>query len=131
MSRSRKAPAVQTAVIVRRTQGQHISRIARDLGMGRNTVKRIIKQTDLDQALLSGREHVARIVPLALDGIEAHVRKGNLTACLEVAKNTVFPLNQKPFKGADVELNVAIQNLIRPQDIENKPVIEVKPIQDA
>jgi hypothetical protein len=84
---TRKAPQVQQTVIAKRLRGESKRKIARDLQMGRDTVDRILSESQVEAAVAQGRSHLVELVPKALQVIEAAIEQG-LTAT-EVPKSAL------------------------------------------
>ena len=131
-SRSRKAPSLKTAVIVKRSQGQDKTSISKDLGIARNTVTRILEENDVTRDIEANQRVSLGLIPRAIQVAHDRLTKGSENMAIKVLENTIWPLNQKQGKGlgADVQLNLAIQNLIQPQSQENKAVEVSKPAQE-
>ena len=63
---TRKAPKVQQEVIAKRLQGESKRKIARDLQMGRDTVDRILSESQMEEAVAQGRSRLLELVPKAV-----------------------------------------------------------------
>jgi hypothetical protein len=74
-----KSPQVQQAVIAKRLQGDSKRKIARDLEMGRNTVDRILSESQVEAAVAQGRTQLVELVPKAIQLIPQAIDQG-LTA---------------------------------------------------
>jgi len=138
--KSVKAPAVKTAVLIRRASGISKSQIARDLGITRPTVNRIIEESDLDRQIEAGRQQSATLIPKALRVADMRLEKGSETMAIEVLRQSIWPLNTKQIKAHDVGLTLAIQNLmgnVTVQGPQSQPVqadskaIDLQPISAA
>jgi len=84
---TRKAPQVQQTVIAKRLRGESKRQIARDLQMGRDTVDRILSESQVEAAVAQGRSRLVELVPKALQVIEAALEQG-ITAA-EVPKSAL------------------------------------------
>jgi hypothetical protein len=125
---TRKAPAIQTQVVARRMAGQPNSKIAKDLGMGVNTVKSIINLTDVDRMMQDGRIGAMERVPQALKTLDVRLEKNSESAAIWLLDKCFE--NEKPNgkrMSGDVTLNQTLQVLLRSED---KPIIEVKAEQE-
>jgi Homeodomain-like domain len=94
---SHKSAPVQQAVIAKRLQGHSKRQIARDLGMGRNTVDRILTESQIEAAVAQGRSQLVELVPKAVQLIQRaieqglaadEVPKGALEAAIHVVKGS-------------------------------------------
>jgi len=87
-----KPPQVQQAVIAKRLHGESKRKIARDLQMGRETVDRILSESQVEAAVAQGRSQLIEMVPKALQLIQRAplhpVIAGNLAR--EPISKTVF-----------------------------------------
>jgi hypothetical protein len=92
-----KSPQSQQAVIAKRLRGDSKRQIARDLGMGRNTVDRILSESQVEAAVAQGRTQLVELVPRAIqviakaidDGLAAKdVPKSALEAAILVVKGS-------------------------------------------
>lgn len=110
--KSRKAPAVKTAVIAKRAQGQNITSIANDLGITRNTTRSIIEESDIDRQLESGQLQSLSLIPAALRVMHDRLAKGSENAAIKTLEATIWPLQSKTSKQQDPGLVLAIQNLM-------------------
>lgn len=73
---TRKAPKVQQEVIAKRLQGESKRKIARDLQMGRDTVDRILSESQIEEAVAQGRSRLLELVPKAVQLIETAIEQG-------------------------------------------------------
>lgn len=62
---SRKPTAVKTAVIAKTVAGKTKTQIAKELGVTRNTVRRILNESEIDQILGEGKSAIMQLVPHA------------------------------------------------------------------
>jgi hypothetical protein len=97
MMPTHKSAPVQQAVIAKRLQGESKRQIARDLGMGRNTVDRILSESQIEAAVAQGRSRLVELVPKAIQliglaieqGLEAdEVPRNALDAAINVVKGS-------------------------------------------
>lgn len=82
-----KSPQVQQAVIAKRLHGESKRKIARDLEMGRNTVDRILSESQVEAAVAQGRTQIVELVPKALQLIQRAIDQG--LAADEVPKSAL------------------------------------------
>jgi hypothetical protein len=71
-----KSPQVQQVVIAKRLQGESKRKIARDLQMGRDTVDRILSESQVEAAVAQGRSRLIEMVPKALQLIQRALDQG-------------------------------------------------------
>jgi hypothetical protein len=92
-----KSPQSQQAVIAKRLRGDSKRQIARDLGMGRNTVDGILSESQVEAAVAQGRTQLVELVPKAIElihraidqGLKAkEVPKSALEAAIHVVKGS-------------------------------------------
>lgn len=82
-----KSPQAQQAVIAKRLHGDSKRQIARDLGMGRNTVDRILTESQVEAAVAQGRTQLVELVPKAIQLIHRAIDQG--LAAEEVPKSAL------------------------------------------
>lgn len=82
-----KSPQVQQAVIAKRLQGESKRKIARDLEMGRDTVERILSESQVEAAVAQGRTQLVELVPKAIQLIQRAIDQG--LAANEVPKSAL------------------------------------------
>jgi hypothetical protein len=82
-----KSPQVQQAVIAKRLNGESKRKIARDLEMGRNTVDRILSESQVEAAVAQGRTQLVELVPKAIQLIQRAIDQG--IAANEVPKSAL------------------------------------------
>jgi len=100
-------PLVRSSVIARRAQGQAIAHIARELRMSRNTVKAIIKDSQVDQ--IGAEETIKTIVPIALSTVSDVIKSGDGNLAMRFLENTVLrDTGRGSVTFNDARLNVAI-----------------------
>ena len=73
--KSTKPEPVKAAVISRRVLGDSKMKIARDLGITTNTVRRILTESEMIEAVQDGRSRAIGMIPKALDAVEAGLDK--------------------------------------------------------
>lgn len=130
-----KAPAVKTAVISRRTQGQTKAQIARELGIATNTVNGIIEESGLDKILSDQGLESAKLIPEALRVAHVRLAKDSESMAIKVLENTIWPLNDRltgnKRMAGDVTLNQTLQVLLSNETAKdeklNSPVLNVIP----
>ncbi len=129
-SKSIKAPAVKAAVLVSRANGKAKREIARELGIGRPTVDKIIKEANLDQIMESGELGAFGMIHKSLDVLDQRLTKGSESAATYLLSNTLFSdrYSKKAAPPADVVVNLAIQNLIQPSTTTNSDTASNQPI---
>jgi|SRR5579859_133176 len=76
-AKSRKAPAIKTAVILSRVEGKPWSHIAKDLGIAVNTAKAIVEESDVDRQLSTAHALSTTLLPKAIQAVEKTLDKGD------------------------------------------------------
>ena len=74
---SRKPPAVKAAVIAKYVEGKQKASIARELGVDRETVTRILNEPDIRDAVDASRRRVLELLPKAESAVEMQLDKGD------------------------------------------------------
>lgn len=128
--RSRKAPAIKTAVIIKRSQGQDKTSISNDLGIARNTVTRILEESNVEQTIEANRAASLGLIPSAIRVAEFKLSQNSENMAIKVLENTIWPLNTKQGKSADPGLTLAIQNLMGNVTVQQSTT-ELKPVESA
>lgn len=140
ISRSTKPIPLKMDVISRTTLGHSKTKIAADLGITRNTVCAILKESNFEADYAGGRFGVKSLIFDSVEGLEHHVSKKSLKACTYVLDNTIFKeeSGSRTFS-ANVQVNVAIprakvlvnnmpeEQKAVPQIASNSEVLEVQP----
>jgi len=83
-SKSTKPQAVKTAVIAKSLDGQPKRRIAKDLGITTNTVRSILKESQIDSLLEAGTIQCARLIPKSVEVINRRLDKDSETAAFRL-----------------------------------------------
>src|SRR5882762_8176838 len=109
---SRKAPAIQNAILAKRANGASKLKISKDLQIGYNTVTSVIELNDFDTTLANEQKESLRLVPRAIQVAHDRLTKGSENMAIKVLENTIWPLNAKTSKPHDVGLTLPIQNLM-------------------
>lgn len=94
--KSRQDALTQTAVIARYALKESKSKIAKDLGLARNTVSTILSAPEIEQHVLAGRSRAISMIPRALDAVEYRItekRDGNVA--LGILRGTQVLVNQQ------------------------------------
>jgi hypothetical protein len=112
-SRSTIAPAKKIAILAKRATGGSKASISKDVGVAIGTVTKVLNENDFDRAIEEGRFQSVRLIPIALNGLEKSMNKGDGQVCNRFLEN-VGVLAGKPNgkSGFDPTLSVAIGQLI-------------------
>lgn len=116
---SYKPAAVQALVIEGRKSGNSMRQIARDFGLDRSTVKNILSQPEIEEALRQSRDTVLARLPAISEMVTADILKErDRELGFQVLKKAgAFPKEdgQKPNTLLqDNRLQIAIQTLLAP-----------------
>jgi hypothetical protein len=117
---SRKAPAIQSAILAKRANGQSKLKIKRDLGIAYNTVTNVIDLNNFDETLQRERLASMDLIPESIRVAKHRLSQNSENMAIKVLENTIWPLNSKQGKAPDPGLTIAIQNLMQVQP--NTPV---------
>jgi protein-arginine kinase activator protein McsA len=128
--KSKIAPAKKIAIIARRAAGETKASISRELHVAHNTVTKVLNEADFDRMVEQGRWNSGGLIPVALEGLEISMRKGDGQVCNRFLEN-VGVLAEKPRKSpGDPTLVLAISNLMGGLTVQAAPApaIDVTPI---
>jgi len=132
--KSIKAPAIQSAVLAKRANGESKRKISKDLDIAYNTVTSVIDLNQFDEALAKNQASSIALIPQAIRVAEHRLAQNSENMAIKVLENTIWPLNGKGAKGmkAGDSLFLSIQNLIQPtavkpsESTENSVVIDTE-----
>jgi transposase-like protein len=102
------APAVKTAVIAKRLNGERKSKIARDLGLSKPTVYKILEESQVDQLTVQAKSILYEALPEAAQTISRAVKKSPVHAFELLDRTGVMPKNSE---GATVNVALAVGEL--------------------
>lgn len=86
--KSTKPEPVKAAVIARTVQGDSKTQIAKDLGIDRATVRRIIDTSEISKIVEQGKSDCYAMVPRSTLNVGNAVNRGNLKASFGVLRGT-------------------------------------------
>lgn len=72
-----KSKSIQTAVTVRRLDGQSKVQIAKDLGIAQNTVTSILALNSVEEQIAEARKGTIALAPLAIAAVQQQIEKGD------------------------------------------------------
>jgi hypothetical protein len=117
-----KAPAIQAKVLTHRALGTPKHKIAKELGIDKRTVNSIIDLHNFDQDIETGRALSVGLIPESIRVAKHRLSQNSENMAIKVLENTIWPLNAKQMRApTDVQLTLAIQNLIQPQSAPASP----------
>src|SRR6266403_1481028 len=123
-----KPPAIQSAILAKRANGQSKAKIARDLEVAINTVTNVLELNDFDRSLESEQKESLSLIPAARKAVAYRLALNDGNIGVKVLENTIWPLNAKTSKTPNVGLTLAIQKLMGNVEVNapgtNQPVIE-------
>lgn len=126
---SRKNPAVKTRVITQYAQGKDKTSIAKELGITRNTVRAILKESDVDLHLSTGTHLCVALIPKSVQAIEKSLDKGDGSLGIRLLEG-LGVLGEGRSTGkqpVQIELSQAIGIMFKQaQPVGEEPAIEVK-----
>lgn len=129
--RSRKAPAVQSAIMTRRALGHSKRKIAKELELSPNTVTSVLELNDFDAQLTSGRSLCAELIPSSVRVVKHRLAQNSENAAFKLLEGIgVLGKDAKGhMAGMRGDLMVNIQNLIQPaQSTTTLSTIESAPV---
>ena len=131
--RSRKAPAIQAAILAKRAIGTSKRQIAKDMQISPNTVTSVIELSDFDAKLTDGRSLCAELIPASVRVVKHRLAQNSENAAFKLLEGIgVLGKDAKSSRAPDQGLTLAIQNLMGNVQV-NAPAIstEQKPNENA
>lgn len=124
---SRKPIAIQMQAVALSARGWNKSKIARELGIGVNTVKAILRTAKLDDIYTAPAKFgVNSFILDSVDTLGHHVGKKSLKAAMYVLDNTIFADSASNGTKMAVQVNVNIPRAsVDPPAIDAKTVPEL------
>jgi hypothetical protein len=122
-----KPPAIQSAILAKRANGDSKAKISRDLGMAINTVTNVLELNDFDKNLQTEQAQSLKLIPRAIQVAHDRLSKGSENMAIHVLENTIWPLQSKTSKAHDPGLTLAIQNLMGNVTVQS--TTELKPVE--
>jgi len=107
----RAAPVVHDQIIALRAQGLPIAKIARELGIARNTVKRHLRSSQIDLSVT--RTALDAIIPDAIEALHKTIKAGDGKLALALLERMNAIKAQPNDNRGDTSLTVAINTLIQ------------------
>lgn len=92
---SKKPTAVKNAVIALTVQGNSKTSISNELGITQNTVRRILKESEIEDILGQGRSALYEMIPEAVDRYAKKVKSDPMEAKDFLERVTVLPAKQE------------------------------------
>lgn len=111
-SRSTIAPAKKIAILAKRATGGSKASISKDVGVAIGTVTKVLNENDFDRAIEEGRFQSVRLIPVALQGLEKSMSKGDGQVCNRFLENVGVLAEKSGKRVQDQSLVLAIQNLM-------------------
>src|SRR6202035_4756441 len=112
---SMKPPAVKAAIIAKRANGEDTTKIAKDLGITRNTTRKIIAESNIDRLIESAEVGAAHLIHKSINVLDQRLDKCSESAATFILSNTVFSdrySKQGKAIAGDTVVQLAINNLI-------------------
>lgn len=112
--RTLKAPAIQHAVANLRLLGHSLREIAEKTNLSVNTVRKIIRITDVDTIIKSAKQQCADLAPKAIKAIDKALDKGSENAAFRLLEGigVLGDVSTSANKTSDGSINIAIANLL-------------------
>jgi hypothetical protein len=111
--RTLKPPAIQSAILAKRANGQSKAKISKDLGIAVNTITNVLDLNDFDRSLDIERRNSLSLIPAAIRTAHHRLSQNSENMAIKVLENTIWPLNEKQGRNVgDPGLTLAIQNLM-------------------
>lgn len=105
---SNKPPAVQAAVLAKRMNGDSKRQIAEDLEISRNTVTRILTDTELTQVVAEGKTGIYRLIPKAVKAFEHALDKNRTSEAELILRSTGVLPQEQVVGGSSTTVNLGV-----------------------
>ena len=124
--RSRKAPAIQAAILAKRAIGTSKRQIAKEMRISPNTVSSVIELSDFDSQLTSGRTLCAELIPSSVKVVKHRLAQNSETAAFRLLEGIgVLGKDAKPTAPpATIELTNAVNIMFQQKALANQQPIE-------
>ena len=86
--RAAQNPSIVAQVIAKRTSKQSVRSIAQEVGISVPTVNKILDQSEIDLHIRQGKTRIVKMLPTALDNLEAYLEDGDKQVSLELVRGT-------------------------------------------
>jgi hypothetical protein len=123
----RNAPGIKTSIIQQRLSGKSKRSIANELKIGRNTVTKVLQDSNVEQALNAGLLSCAPLIPKAVQALEKTLDRGDGALGLKFL-NDIGVLGDRKGNAAPESLHLtqAVSIMFKTKDLPQQPTIEVK-----
>ena len=121
-AKSRKAPAIQAAILAKRAIGTSKRQIAKEMQVSPNTVTSIIELSDFDAKLTDGRTLCAELIPASVRVVKHRLAQNSENAAFKLLEGIgVLGKDAKPVRAPDTSLMVNIQQLMGNVQVNAQP----------
>lgn len=119
---STKPPAIKAKVIALYAEGQSKARIARKLGIDRETVTRILDEPEIKEAVEASRSRCIALLPKAEQAVERQLDEGDGDLALRLLEKSGVFAGEPHFSfHDDSQLQIAINTLLSPAALPAAP----------
>ena len=110
MRPSRKPPQVQAAVFIKSMNGENDTKIAKDLGISRQTVIKILNDEELNKLAQAGKQGIYELIPDSIAAYAHHIKNKSIPEATTVLRATgVLPQEQaEGASGPAVNVNLGV-----------------------
>lgn len=104
---SNKPQVTKTAVLAKTMAGESKSQIAEDLGITRDTVRRILNESELANLVAEGKSGVYMLIPKAVKALERALDKGDTSEAKIILRSVnILPSEGDGSSGSAVTINL-------------------------
>jgi hypothetical protein len=118
---STKPAVVKAAVIIRAAAGRSKKRIAKDLGLSRNTVSSILNEAEVSTVIEQGKSDVLRMVPKATEVFNHALDQNNTRVATSVLTVVGVLKADSDRETGRITLNITLDPRPRPVEIPTIP----------
>ena len=107
-TKSRKSEAAKAVVLARSATGASNSQIAREMGIDRETVSRILSEPEIAAVIQQGKNDVVRMVPKAVGVVDDALDKKNAKVAMGVLTGVGVLKPDGGYGGSGITLNITM-----------------------
>ena len=120
-AKSRKSEAAKAVVLARSAAGASNSQIAREMGIDRETVSRILSEPEIAAVIQQAKNDVIRMVPKAVGVVDDALDEKNAKVAMSVLTGVGVLKPDGGYGGSGITLNITMDPRPRPVEIATIP----------